>query len=170
MNLTAPIVVALDSNVIINFNHAKALGVLAKLPGFSFVAPEEVQNEMMKEKSRDGFALAEARGWLSVVSLDEIEEQRWNLEAKLLIQKGEAACLALARSRGYHVACDERRKYDRLAVDWIGRERMLNTVGLVVLMIREGLLSVAEADGYLEIWKESRFAVRFRSFQELVGD
>jgi hypothetical protein len=67
------------------------------------------------------------------------------------------------------VACDEKGKYERLAVDWIGRERMLNTVGLVVLMIREGLLSVEEADGYLEVWKASRFVVRFRSFQELVG-
>lgn len=170
MSSTEAIVVALDSNVIINFNHVKALGVLSKLPGFSFVAPEEVKNEMMKEKSREGFALAESRGWISVVRLDEIEEHRWNLEAKRWIQKGEAACLALARSRGYHVACDEKRKYDRLTVDWIGRERMLNTVGLVVLMIRAGLLSVEEADGYLKIWKGSRFAVRFSSFQELIGE
>jgi len=169
MSATAPATIVLDASVVINLIHVDVLRFLGQLVGFSFVAPEEVQDEMQRPTSREAFAQAMTEDWIRVVRLEELAEYGWNLEAQQSVQKGEAACLALARSRGWHVACDEGGRYAALAEGWLGKGQMLNTLGLVLLMLRAGLVSVVDADGYLPIWAENRFRVKLRTFQDLLG-
>ena len=57
---------------------------------------------------------------------------------------GEAACLALALQRGWLVACDERRAFLREARNRLGDGRILNTAGIYVLSVRQGLLTVEQ--------------------------
>lgn len=59
---------------------------------------------------------------------------------------GEAAGLALAATKGCRIASDEKKHFRRRAVELIGEERIVRSVGLLLEAIRQGRVSVAEAD------------------------
>ena len=82
--------------------------------------------------------------------------------------RGEAASLALAVSRRCYVASDERRIFMREARQRLGQGRFINTPGLLVLAIRRGTLTVAEADRAKATLETKRFTMRFKSFAEFV--
>lgn len=51
-----------------------------------------------------------------------------------------------------------------------GADRLLNTAGLLLLAIRTGVLSVAEADKTLEVLAKYRFKVNFKTFRDLLEE
>jgi hypothetical protein len=62
--------------------------------------------------------------------------------------RGEGACLALAVSKGWVVASDERRRLRRELVERIGAARMVDRASLLRHAISIDCVSVAEADGF----------------------
>jgi hypothetical protein len=66
------------------------------------------------------------------------------------------------------VASDERRVFLREARQRLGGGRIINTPGLLVLAIRRGSLTVAEADRAKATLETRSFTMRFKSFAELV--
>lgn len=59
--------------------------------------------------------------------------------------KGEAACLAMATTRGWMLASDDRgRAFRRLATERIGNNRLLDTPGIAAMARAQGILSDAE--------------------------
>jgi hypothetical protein len=87
----------------------------------------------------------------------------------LTLAEREASTLALAASKGYLVASDERRAFLREARARLGTGRIVDTPGIIVLAIRAGTLSVALADQLKAALETHRFSMRFSSFAELVG-
>jgi len=87
---------------------------------------------------------------------------------KLVLGKGEAACLAMAQHRGWVVACDERRAFLREARRRVGETRLLNTPGLILLAIRQSKMTVEEADEAKKVLETRRFRMKFRSFGDLL--
>ena len=82
--------------------------------------------------------------------------------------QGEAACLAVAVSRGFSVASDEKGVFRRLVLARIGQERLLTTPDLILAAVRSRLVTVAQADKWEARLKMHRFRMAFQSFQELL--
>ena len=161
--------VVLDASVVINLIHASRLDLLGKIEGYNFVLPEQViaLEVTYAEHAR---ALGEAleAGWvLRVESTDSVEIALY-AELSAIMGKGEAACLAMAAQRGWMVACDERGGFRREAEVRIGRDRIVNTPGIIVLALRRGLISVEEADRIKEVLAQHRYVMPFGSFRELL--
>ena len=84
-----------------------------------------------------------------------------------LMGRGEAACLALAVSKGWMVASDERRRLRRELVERIGAARMVDRASLLRHAISIDCVSVAEADGFEAVQETRRFVMPFASFADL---
>lgn len=83
------------------------------------------------------------------------------------IENGEAACLALAKTKGYHLASDDAKNpFLRKAIQLIGKERILKTEDLLLACIRNGLITVAQADEYKAIMADNNYTMPFKSFVE----
>lgn len=139
-------VVVTDANIIINLLHVDRLNFLGKLPPYSFVVPEQVIAEVCNPAQSAALTVAIANAVLSEVKLLDISELTRYADPLKVLGNGEAACLALAETRGWYLASDERKLFLREATKRIGRARILNTAGIFVKAIRLGLLTVDEAD------------------------
>lgn len=168
MDSQAANTVVVVSSVLINLIHVQALQLLSQLQPWSFVVPLEVIGEITRPDCSEAQDHALNMEWIQVAPLDSPTEFELLATAMQRVELGESACLALARSRGWRIACDEKRKFLPLALDWLGQNQVVGTQGLVVLMIRRGLLSVEQADQYLEVWSRNRFRISISTFQELI--
>jgi predicted nucleic acid-binding protein len=161
--------VVVDTSVLINFCHADRLDLLGGIQRFEFVVPAEVHAEVVLPKQRTLLAAALERGDLARVSTDdpEVLSRMAGLRDQSL-GLGQAACVAVAAARGWLVACDERRRFLRVAEATLGSGRVVDTAGLLLTAIREGLITPREADGVKATLERHRFSMRFRSFEDLV--
>ena len=107
-------------------------------------------------------------GLLDEVALDEPEPLARFASFRMQMKIGEAACLALAATKGWFFACDEGRVVRREAVRLLGKNRLLNTPGLFLLGIRTGYWTVDQADEAKAVLEAHRYRMKFGSFRELL--
>lgn len=157
-----------DASVLINLTHTGHLRLLGCTPGYRFLIPEEVLAEVSDPIQRDMLERAMSEGAIERTRVELPAELSVYAELTLTLGSGESACLALASSRGWYLACDERRVFLREARARIGEEKLLNTPGLYLLWIRLGLLTVADADEAKLKLEGRRFRMKFGSFEEFV--
>ena len=163
----ARIVVA-DTNVVINLIHADHLALLGALPGFAFVVPEDVASEISDPVQRQALEAAINAGHLRREMITSPAELTRYAQLRHVVGKGEAACLALAESRGWLIASDEKRRFRREVLAGIGGGRLVTTPGLFVLAIRSGALSIDAADEAKAILEQHRFRMSFKSFRDVL--
>jgi predicted nucleic acid-binding protein len=161
-------IVVTDANVLINLIHAEALMLLGRLPGHEFVVADEVVAEVTAAEQARALASALAEGVLRRESLVGVEALTLFAELTRVMGRGEAASLALAVTRRWLVASDEKRVFRREAQARLGAGRLLTTPGVLVLAIRAGLLSVEEADGIKALLESKRFGMTFVSFRDVL--
>jgi predicted nucleic acid-binding protein len=161
-------IVITDTSILINLSHTSHLALLGKVGGLRFVVPDEVVAEVTEPEQLRTLEAAIANGSLRQESIASPDELTVFAELSQILGSGEAACLALASSRGWLVACDEKRVFLREARSRLGDGRILNTPGLYVLWIRAGILSVEEADAAKTILNANRFRMTFSSFREVI--
>jgi predicted nucleic acid-binding protein len=161
-------IVVTDANIIINLIHAGRLDLLGALPGYEFVVPEDVVSEISDPAQREALAAAITAGYLCQEPITAPTELTRYAQLRQVVGKGEAACLALAESRGWLVASDEKRRFRREVLAGLGSGRLVTTPGLFVLAIRAGRISVEEADTAKVVLERNRFRMGFRSFREVV--
>jgi len=85
-------------------------------------------------------------GWLRIVTPESAAEHQLRGEFDLLLDPGEASCLALAISRGLILVTDD------LAARQLAQERgvpLTGTVGILLALVRDGSLSLTEANAIL---------------------
>lgn len=157
-----------DSNVLINLAHINRLDLLDRLPPFSFVVPQEVVKEITNVTQSELIREAINSGSLREVQLDSIPELRIYAQLVRTLGSGEAACLALAESRGWLIASDEKRKFYREAMVRLGQGRIINTAGILLKAIRLNVLNVDEADEAKTFLAQRRFTMKFASFRDLL--
>jgi predicted nucleic acid-binding protein len=164
---TIRIVIA-DTSVLINLAHTGHLGLLGGTPGYRFFVTDEVLAEVQDPSQKAMVDGAIADGVIDTTMIQTVEELAAYSDLTIILGSGESACLAVAQSRGWYLACDERRVFLREARARIGEHRLVNTPGLYILWIRSGILTVAEADAAKAAQESRRFRMTFGSFQELV--
>jgi len=159
----------LDASVVINLIHAGRLDLLGKIAGYHFVVPDQViALEVTYPREAEALAAALEAGWVRrVESIDTLEIELY-AQLSSVMGKGEAACLAMAAHRGWMVACDEGGRFRREAEVRIGRDKIVNTPGLIVLAIRRGVLTVEDADRIKDILAQRRYVMPFASFRDLL--
>ena len=90
-------------------------------------------------------------------------------ELRAIMGSGEAACIAIAQSRGMYIASDERRAFLREVKARVGDSKLMTTPGLFVLAIRAGLLTIDGADAAKKVLEQHRFKMRFASCADVVS-
>lgn len=160
--------VVVDTNILINLLHVDRLDLLGQIPGYVFVVPEDVVKEVKYPDQAQRLEAALARG---EARLDAVKSEEQSVYAELFqtVGKGEAACLAIAKARGWLVATDESGRVRRLVWEHLGEGRALNTPGLLVLAIRCGALTIEEADQIKATLEGQRFRMNFASFRDVLG-
>lgn len=160
--------VVTDSSVLINLAVADCLPLLAKFENLEFHVPQEVLAEIVRPDQRSRVEQALQGRALHEVVLDDLTALRFYADLRQTLGQGESACLALAATRSWLVACDEKRAFLREATARLGPGRVLDTPGLLLLAVRRGLLTVGEADQVKELLERHRFRMTFASFSEIV--
>lgn len=156
-----------DAGVLINVIHVDALALLGRLVRFEFVVIEHVVQEITHPDHAAALAEAVRQGWIRRESLDHPEGLEAFADLLRVIDRGEAASLAWAVIEGAAIACDDPRAC-REATARLGAGSTLTTPGLLLVAIRDGLLTVEEADAMKTTLEARRFTMPFRSFRELV--
>jgi len=101
--------------------------------------------------------------WLTVLPLTEVEREARD-ELMPPLDEGEAACLALARSRGYAFLTDDRvarREARRLGVPLSG------TIGVLKSLVDDGFVTLEEADEALQQMMALGYHSPVRTLSEL---
>jgi len=161
-------IVLTDANIIVNLIHTQCLGILGKLPGYEFVAPDEVLREVTDTTQREALQVAIDAGTLRAITIDDVATLELFAELLATMGSGEAACLSLAQTCGWLIASDERRVFRREALARLGPGRIINTAGIFLLAIRAGVLTVDDADCIKGELERHRFRMPFVSFRELL--
>jgi predicted nucleic acid-binding protein len=161
-------VVVTDTNILINLIHVGRLDLLAKLHPYSFVVPEEVVQEVKDSRQAEALRTAISSGILEVIQLADPAELTIYAELVQILGIGEAACLSLAQCRHCLIASDEKKKFRRETLARLGAGRLINTPGIFVLAISNGVLSVESADHAKAVLEQHRFTMSFSSFRDVI--
>lgn len=166
---TASRTVVVDANIVINFIHVGRLALLAALPGYDCVVPEDVVAEITEPAQREQLERAAADGYLRIETITDLDDLVQYAELRRTLGRGEAACLVLAGRHGWLVASDERGRFQREASTRLGPDRVVNTAGFLVAAIRAGIISIEDADQAKSILERHRFRLPFRSFGDILS-
>jgi predicted nucleic acid-binding protein len=161
-------VVVTDANVVINFIHAGMLGDLPAMVNMDFVVTDEVYEEITRPEQRQILDATLAAGTWTRESMIEPDSIALFATLAVIMGRGEAASLALAMTRRCLVASDERRVFLREARARLGEGRIVDTPGLLLLAIRRGTLTIADADRTKALLETRSFKMKFRSFADLL--
>ncbi len=166
-----PAIIVTDASVLINFLRIDRTDLLAG-HSHAFLATDHVAAEITDRypDQQQRFAAALAAGAISETRVTTPEEIRLfgSMFAAGRLGAGECSAIALAVHRRYILAID-----DRLATTHARRADatllILATQDLVVSMIRQSLLDIAQADRIKQEWAtRHRFRLKLASFRDLV--
>ncbi|MBE3109096.1 MAG: hypothetical protein IMZ46_01065 [Acidobacteria bacterium] len=161
--------IVIDTCVISNFALAGALGILEGLYRNKAYIIDIVSIEILRG-IQSGHARLEAipkavqAGWLKETGLKLGKERELFETLSVSLGLGEASSIAVAKSRGFVFASDDRMaraEAARLGVPLTG------TLGILVKAVRAGVCDLEAADGYLGKMIESGFFSPVRSVREI---
>ncbi len=156
--------VVLDTSVLIHLDDVRQLGLLRALRGVNFVFPGEVWQELVRDDRRARVLMEVRQGG--------VRRERLGLGGELLrrlafeergLDLGESACCALAQERDWYLATDDHKALREWRAE-VGPSRSIATPGLIQIAIRQGILSVEQADAFLPVWAANRFRLNLESF------
>jgi len=142
----APLTVVLDATAVIHLAGADRLDVLGAIGDHDFVVPDQVVEEVTYPEQAGALNRALEAGHLRRESSTDPAEVALYADLRQRMGKGEAACLAMAASRGWMLASDDRgRAFRRMARERIRDEDLIDTIEIVDMAREHGLLSADEA-------------------------
>lgn len=157
-----------DSSTLINFLRVGRKDLLTALP-YRLLVTDVARREILERYQSEQLEEALILGEFSIVELVDLPDLQaaGQLEAQGL-GAGEAFSIVAAYKLGATLGIDDRtarnvalRQYPSLVC--------VTTQDLVLSNIREGTLSVAEADALKELWRtRHRFALKLASFADLM--
>ncbi|MFQ6059275.1 MAG: DUF3368 domain-containing protein [Anaerolineae bacterium] len=163
-----------NNTVLSNFAGVGRLDMLREVLG-SFCVPTQVYSEVLTGIAvgyafltlvRDQVLDTSAERWIFVIELKANELALYN---RLLatLGKGEAACLAIAKSRGWGLLTDDKKARKIAEQESV---RLSGTLGVLRLGVKRGCFSLSEADEVLKAMIEKGYRSPFRSIGQLLED
>jgi predicted nucleic acid-binding protein len=143
--------VAADACFLINFLAVDRMDLLESLVSYRFQCALEVSREVVRQVQAERLDRAIRAGILDLVEIVDLAEIA--LVTDLLheqLGRGESACLALAESRGWVLASDERGRFRRLASERIGEGRLMTTRDALEQAVAVGSLDGSDARALAE--------------------
>jgi predicted nucleic acid-binding protein len=160
--------VATDTCILINLIVVGRLDLLRLVPPYMFHAASEVLNEIEDPDQRTAVEQAIAAGHFDEVKLDQPGELSIYVGFNATLGKGESACLALGKARGWAIATDESKDPKWKKVISGAGFAIINTPGILLASIRAGALTVTAADEIKAKLEQRRFKMKFDSFASLI--
>lgn len=168
---TQETIVVTDTSVLINFLALDKLNLLSALKGKRFLVTDHVRDEVTAHypEQLERLNQALATGIIEEISVTDFSELQLFAElTQTGLGLGECSAIAVAVHRSYTVAIDDKTARKRIAVRH-PTVAVLTTESLVILMIRESVLTVAGADAMKSEWEaHHRFRLPFQSFAERI--
>ncbi len=124
MILVRPVV--LDANVLINLIRLNKLDILKNIKGYKFFIPNHVTVEVHKRTQRLQIHKAFKEGWIQELEISDLSEIEFYIRYRSRFGQGESACMAVAESRGWIVASDDR-SVQREVKKKFGAEKLMST-------------------------------------------
>jgi len=160
--------VSTDTCILINLLRVHRLDLLGVLRPYVFCVPPEALHEITYPEQQTELKEALDRGWIQETRLEGVAELQVFVKANEQLGRGESACLALAEARGWILGTDDSKGAKWKNVISAPGIKVLNTPGILLLAIRQGILTVQEADQIKATLEANRFRMGFASFQELM--
>jgi predicted nucleic acid-binding protein len=151
--------IVFDTCVLSNFALSDSLPLLKTLYPQSALTTDLVALENLRRIQSGHAALAAVRqalaeGWLHEVSCTGREEKRLLENLSVSLGAGEASCIAIARSRSYVFACDDRAARKEATLCGV---RLTGTIGILIKAVRQGTVELKQANAILRKMVERGF-------------
>jgi len=162
MGKTSPIVL-LDNTVLSNFSAVQRPDLVRLAVGASASIVQEVLDELKEGVRRNAIPQVDW-SWLPVVSMTDEEQSVYGMLLERL-NKGEAACLAVAMVREGRVFTDDR-DARKIAVEM--QIPVSGTLGVLIRLIDLRRLAVEDADHLLDDMIAKGYFAPIRSLTEIL--
>lgn len=145
--------IVLDACMIISFGSAGVLSLIDELQLDNVAVSARARAEVERDPARAAMEASIAAGRLSVVRIDldipAEQDALRDFDARTAFRgRGEAEVLALAMTRGYGLASDER-AVRAAARKHLDPTRIAGTADFIAWAVREGRLKASDAEGVL---------------------
>lgn len=161
------IIAVADTSVLINFLKIERMDILKNLRSYQFCVPNHVVSEIKNPRQKKEFNKILRSGIFQEIVITDFDEIALYDELHRTMGNGESACLALAVKRNWVIASDEKGLFRKEVKRRLGKSHLLNTIGILVEAIKEGLISIEEADKIKEKLTKHSFLIKIRSFRDL---
>ena len=116
------------------------LEILPELTQYQFAVPNHVWEEIHRRPQRLRLRKVFKEGWLEEAEITDLAEIETYSKYRTRFGAGESACLALACSRGWIVASDEKAVKREVALK-LGAARMIDTKTLLQDAVNKSILT-----------------------------
>lgn len=162
--------VVADSSFLINFLVVDRMDVLGLLTQFRFHVVNHVRAEIRYDDQRARLRAAIESGVVAEIEITDPGEIRLYDELRRVLGDGESASLAVAVSRRWVIAADEKGRFRRELFARLGEGYLLDTLGALLTAIRAGVIIVEEAEALRARLRENRFEMDPTPFDELLKE
>lgn len=164
------LLVVADSSFLINFLVLDQMDLLGRLTKFRFHVLNHVRAEIRHDDQRARLQAAAQSGVVIEIEITEPSEILMYDEFRQFLGDGESASLAVAVSRRWVIAADEKGRFRRELFGRLGENYLLDTAGALVTAIKAGVISAEQADVLRAQLRENRFEMDPRPFDELMKE
>ena len=164
------LLVVADSSFLINFLAIDRMDILSRLPKFRVHLVNHVRAEIRYESQRSRLQAAMEAGGVIEIEITDPGEILLYDELRKFLGDGESASLAVAVSRRWVIAADEKGRFRRELFSRLGEDYLLDTLGALVTAIRADVITVAHAEALRTQLQEHRFQLDPTPFDQLLRE
>ena len=130
----------MDTSTIINLIDMNYLEILSKLPGFVWMTPVHVTEEIHTKTHRIQLKKAFRSGYIEEVEITDFQEMEIFLSfTKQFGESADSACLTLAQSRGWLIGSDDKAVKREAAVK-LGQVKLIDTRAILEEAVKKNLM------------------------------
>ena len=164
------LLVVADSSFLINFLVLDRTDLLGRLTKFHFHIVNHVRAEIRYDDQCARLEAAVENGVVTEIEITEPSEILLYDELRQFLGDGESASLAVAVSRRWVIAADEKGRFRRELFGRLGENYLLDTAGALVTAIKAGVITLGQAEALRAQLRENRFEMDPRPFDELLKE
>lgn len=164
------LLVVADSSFLINFLVLDRMDILGELAQFRLHVLNHVRAEIRYENQRARLQAAVDSGIMTEIEITDPSEILMYAEFRQFLGDGESASLAVAVSRRWVIAADEKGRFRRELFGRLGENYLLDTAGALVTAIKAGAISVELAEALRAQLRGNRFEMDPRPFDEMIRE